>query len=81
MFKANLKTILSSPILYIDIIAILVPAIQYIIDNNLLPAYLPWEGLVIIVLNLIAVQLKNITIQVLKAKVAELTNKIASLAK
>ena len=59
---------LKSKALRLNVIAIVVMVIQYLINNQVYPAYLGLEGLAVIVLDAIANILQSQTVKTLKAK-------------
>ena len=48
---------LKSKALWVNVVAVIIVAIEYIINNNVLPIYVVWEGLALAIFNAIAAAL------------------------
>jgi flagellar motor component MotA len=59
---------LKSRFFWLNLIAIIILIVQYLIDNNSLPDYAKWEALFIVVLNAIAGMIQSNEVAKLKAK-------------
>lgn len=59
-----------SKFLWLNLIALVVLVITYLIDNDLFPQFTTWFGLALVVLNAIAGMLQTQTISKLKSKLS-----------
>jgi uncharacterized membrane protein YjfL (UPF0719 family) len=62
---------LKSKFFWLNLIAIIIMIIQYLIDNNSLPDYAKWEVLGIVILNAIAGMIQSAEVAKLKAKLSK----------
>jgi hypothetical protein len=58
--------ILKSKVFWVNIVAIIIVAIQYLINNNILPDYVVWEGLALAIFDAIAAALSSQKLDTLK---------------
>jgi len=54
---------------WLNMIAVIVAVIQYFINNDMFTAWLPWEGLALVILNMIAGMIQSGQVARLKGEV------------
>ena len=68
-----------SKVIILDVLAIVLAIVQYFIANNMFVQWIVWEGLGVIVLNMIIAQVQANTITSLKKINAALNDRISKL--
>ena len=68
-----------SKVIILDVLAIVLAIVQYFIANNMFVQWIAWEGLGVVVLNMIIAQVQVNTITSLKKINAALNDRISKL--
>jgi len=68
-----------SKVIILDVLAIVLAIVQYFIANNMFVQWVVWEGLGVVVLNMIIAQVQANTITSLKKINAALNDRISKL--
>jgi hypothetical protein len=68
-----------SKVIILDVLAIVLAIVQYFIANNMFVQWIVWEGLGVVVLNMIIAQVQVNTITSLKKINAALNDRISKL--
>jgi len=68
-----------SKVIILDVLAIVLAIVQYFIANNMFVQWIVWEGLGVVVLNMIIAQVQANTITSLKKINAALNDRISKL--
>jgi len=68
-----------SRVIILDVLAIVLAIVQYFIANNMFVQWIVWEGLGVVVLNMIIAQVQANTITSLKKINAALNDRISKL--
>jgi hypothetical protein len=66
-----MKKILTSAWFWLNLIAIALAVLQYFLDNQMFTDWIKWEGLGIVVLNMLAGMIQGQTVTKLKSQVNE----------